>query len=104
MNVVFVEEASREYSDASVYYESQQPGLGQRFEDEIDWAINWICEHPNALPLRRDAYRRLNLHIFPYYIPFVVRGTTLWVIAVAHAKRRPEYWIRRATKVKDDGQ
>ena len=88
MKVVFIEEASREYSDASVYDESQQAGLGERF-----------TEHPNALELRRGVYRRLNLHIFPYDIPFVVRGSTLWVVAVAHQRRRPEYWITRAKEI-----
>jgi plasmid stabilization system protein ParE len=99
MNVVFIEEASREYSDASIYYETQQPGLGERFEEEIDWAIRWLVEHPNTLPLRRGVYRRLNLHVFPYYIPFVVRGSVLWVIAVAHQRRRPEYWITRTEEI-----
>jgi plasmid stabilization system protein ParE len=99
MNVIFLEEASREFSDASGYYESQQPGLGQRFEEEIDRAIRWLVENPHVLPLRRGVYRRINLHIFPYYVPYVVRGSALWVVAVAHARRRPEYWIRRAGKL-----
>ena len=99
MNVVFIEEASREYSDASLRYESQEPGLGKRFEEEVEWAIRWLVENPNSLPLRGGIYRRLNLHIFPYYIPFVVRSSTLWVMAVAHQRRRPEYWIRRTRRI-----
>ena len=99
MNVVFIEEADREYSDASLYYESQEPGLGKRFEEEVEWAIRWLVENPSSLPLRRGIYRRLNLHIFPYYIPFVVRSSTLWVMAVWHQRRRPEYWIRRTRRI-----
>ena len=44
MNVVFIEEADRQYSDASLYYESQEPGLGKRFEEEVEWAIRWLVE------------------------------------------------------------
>ena len=99
MNVVFIEEADREYSDASLYYESQEPGLGKRFEEEVEWAIRWLVENPSSLPLLRGIYRRLNLHIFPYYIPFVVRSSTLWVMAVSHQRRRPEYWIRRTRRI-----
>ena len=99
MNVVFIKEADREYSDASLYYESQEPGLGKRFEEEVEWSIRWLVENPSSLPLRRGIYRRLNLHIFPYYIPFVVRGSTLWVMAVSHQRRRPEYWIRRTRSI-----
>ncbi|HYX31447.1 MAG TPA: type II toxin-antitoxin system RelE/ParE family toxin [Pyrinomonadaceae bacterium] len=96
MKVIFLDEASREFLAASDYYESRQPGLGERFEEEVDRAIEWLVENPEALPFRRGIYRRLNLHIFPYYIPYIVRSSTLWVVAVAHARRRPEYWIRRA--------
>jgi plasmid stabilization system protein ParE len=99
MNVIFLDAASREFSQAFAYYESQQPGLGERFEEEVARGIRWLAENPNALPLRRDAYRRLNLHVFPYYIPYIVRGSTLWVVAVAHARRLPEYWIKRTNKV-----
>jgi hypothetical protein len=75
MNVVFIEEADREYSDASLYYESQEPGLGKRFEEEVEWAIRWLVENPSSLPLRRGIYRRLNLHISPTTFPssFAVR-------------------------------
>jgi len=39
--------------------------------------------------------RLINLRAFPYYIPFIIRGSTLWVLAVAHSARKPEYWINR---------
>jgi len=95
MRVVFIEEASHEFFAASDYYEAQERGLGERFEEEVDRAIHWLSENPEALQLRHGIYRRLNLHIFPYYLPFVIRGSTLWVVAVAHHRRKPEYWIRR---------
>jgi plasmid stabilization system protein ParE len=100
MNVSFLEEAASEFADAIGYYDGQEPGLGQRFEDEIDRALTWLAEHPHACPLRRGIYRRMNLHVFPYYVPYIVRETTLWVVAVAYSGRRPEYWIKRAKEVK----
>jgi len=100
MKIVFLEQASREFSDASVYYESQETGLGDRFEEEIDRAIRWLTAHPQVCALRHGGYRRLNLHIFPYYIPYVIRGSTLWIVAVSHARRRPEYWIGRTKQIK----
>ena len=99
MKINFLEEADREFSAAVVYYDSQEPGLGQRFEDEIELALFWLVEHPHICPLRRGTYRRMNLHIFPYYIPYVIRESTLWVVAVAHSLRRPEYWIKRTRRI-----
>jgi hypothetical protein len=33
-----LQDADREFSAAVAYYDGQEPGLGQRFEDEIDRA------------------------------------------------------------------
>ncbi len=99
MKITLLEEAAHEFSDAAAYYDGQEPGLGQRFEEEIDRALFWLAQHSHACPLRRGVYRRMNLHVFPYYIPYVVRESTLWVVAVAYGGRRPEYWIRRTNNL-----
>ena len=96
MKIVFLDQANREFSDAVQYYDSQEPGLGQWFEVEIERAIHWLSTNPEVCALRRGIYRRMNLRVFPYYIPYVIREATLWVVAIALSQRRPEYWIRRA--------
>jgi plasmid stabilization system protein ParE len=95
MKITFLEQAKLEFLDAISYYESEQPGLGQRFKDELDRSLRWLLERPEVCRLRSGGYRRINLRIFPFYIPYVVREATLWVLAIAHNRRRPEYWIKR---------
>ena len=99
MTVRFVAEAQREYFDAIVYYERASAGLGGRFVREMDRCILWIAEQPEIHSPRRGGYRRINLRTFPFYLPYVVRGDVLWVLAVAHGKRRPNYWISRRKDV-----
>jgi plasmid stabilization system protein ParE len=99
MKITVLEEADSEFAAAVAYYDSQEAGLGQRFEDEIDKTVLWLAEHPHVCQLRRGIYRRMNLQIFPYYIPYIVRESTLWVVAIAHSRRRPEYWIRRTARI-----
>jgi len=41
----------------------------------------------------------VNLRVFPYYVSYITRGDRLWVLAVAHGARRPEYWIERKKQV-----
>ena len=95
MNVRFVHHAFLEFLDAISYYEREQPGLGRRFKAEVDRTVLWLSEHPEACRLRIGGYRQLNLRVFPYYIPYIVRGSILWILAVAHQRREPEYWIER---------
>lgn len=99
MNVRFVHHASLEFLDAISYYEKEQSGLGRRFKAEVDRTVLWLSEHSEACRLRKGGYRKLYLRVFPYYIPYIVRGSTLWILAVAHERREPEYWIERQEAV-----
>ena len=99
MTVRFVDEAQREFLDAVSFYEDARAGLGRRFKDEVDRCVLWIADHPELYRLHSSGYRRINLRVFPYYIPYIVREQTLWVLAVAHGGRRPLYWISRRNEV-----
>ena len=95
MNIQFLPEARSELMDAVSYYEGELSGLGMRLWEEVDQHIAWIeCNH-EVPRLRPGGYRRVNLKIFPYYISYIVRDPTIWILAVAHAHTRPEYWIDR---------
>jgi plasmid stabilization system protein ParE len=99
VTVRFVEEAQHEFLDAISEYEVARAGLGQRFKEEVDRCVLWIAAHPELYRLRSVSYRRINLRVFPYYIPYVFREETLWILAVAHASRKPLYWISRRKRV-----
>lgn len=98
MSVRFVEEAQLEFLDAIAHYGRIRSELGRRFKQEVDQLIDWSVAHPELYPLRRGAYRRINLHIFPYYISYIVRGDVFWVLSISHGSRKPEYWIERRIK------
>ncbi len=99
MNIRFVDEAQWEFLDAISFYEEVSSGLGQRFKDEIDRCVLWIADHPELYRVRPSGYRRINLRVFPYYIPYIVSGENLWILAVSHASRSPLYWVSRRGKV-----
>ena len=85
----------REIREAAEYYETELPGLGDRFWQEVDAHIHWILENPTVPRLRSGDYRRVNLSVFPYYIAYALRGETIVLLAVAHARRKPHYWMEK---------
>jgi len=99
VNIRFVEEAQRELLDAIAFYEEARAGLGKRFKDEVDRCVLWIADHPDLYRLRQRGYRQINLRVFPYAIPYIVREQTLWVLAIAQCNRKPLYWISRRNAV-----
>ena len=84
---------------AIVYYEEQQAGLGLRLKDEVDQHVNWILGNSSVPQIRKGGYRRVNLKVFPYYIAYIIREDTLWILAIAHAHRNPEYWVKRKIEI-----
>lgn len=100
MKKIFLQQAFEELHDAITYYEEQQSGLGLRLKDEFDRHVRWISDNFAVPRIRKGGYRRVNLNAFPYYIAYIIREETLWILAVAHGHRKPEYWIKRKTEIK----
>ena len=79
------------------YYESRQAGLGTELEDEVDAAFSLILRFPEAAPQWRDRPDRrvAVLDRFPFTIPYQITREDVVVLALAHTRRRPDYWARR---------
>mgnify|MGYP001793771322 CR=1 FL=1 len=95
MTLVTLEEADREFAESVDYYESREFGLGSRFRDEVAAVVDWISRFPELPRLRQKGYRRVNLRVFLLYVADVIRDDTIWVVAIAHGHRRPEFWVAR---------
>jgi toxin ParE1/3/4 len=88
--------AERELAEAVRHYERESQGLGRRFYEEVLRAISLIERYPEAAPRFRGETRRLILPKFPYALMYRSVEGGLRILAVAHHKRHPDYWIRRA--------
>lgn len=90
--------AELEAAEAAEWYESRCRGLGVDFIAAVDTAIDRLALNPDAYPIWRDgrAFRRLVLDRFPFVVFFRVLGEEVEVVAIAHAKRRPGYWVGRS--------
>ncbi|MGB8221351.1 MAG: type II toxin-antitoxin system RelE/ParE family toxin [Polyangiales bacterium] len=86
-----------ELQSAATWYEEKRRGLGIEFVAVVDRAFESVLENPEACPVWRTdrPYRRLLLKHFPYVVFFRIDSSTIEIVAVAHAKRRPGYWLDR---------
>jgi toxin ParE1/3/4 len=93
-------EAVEELADSAAWYESRQPGLAAKFLDEFERAVVLITARPASFPRLLNMpsdldIRRVMLPRFPYGVVFLELGNEIRVLAVAHAKRQPGYWLDR---------
>ena len=95
MEVYFTEPASIELDDAFEYYEFQLPGLGMKFFNEVLETIELISQFPQLWTQNSEHTRKALLRKFPYNLIYTVLKNKIYIIAVAHQNRLPEYWIDR---------
>ena len=97
--VTLSREATAEVTDAMLWYDDQRPGPGSEFLDEVEAFLPHLGEQPVAFPVLHEPrglqIRRAILPRFPYVLVFIDLGTEVRVVAVAHVRRAPGYWIRR---------
>ena len=93
MKVIFSKYAKLELEGAIRFYELEFKGLGRRFKEEVKKAAIRISEYPEAWSVERGDVRKCLLHRFPYKLLYSLEGDHIFVIAVAHQHRKPDYWI-----------
>jgi toxin ParE1/3/4 len=93
--VIIDSEAEIELSESVDFYEGRVPGLGLEFARAARQAVGAIQADPDRFPLRKNGTRRLVMERFPFVIHYVELPETIWILAFAHASRRPGYWRRR---------
>ena len=95
MKVRFLSLARAEMDDAFVWYEDQAVGLGYEFLDALDQAIRLITSFPDSHPQAGKKLRRCLLNRFPYALYYGIDQGAIIVVAVAHLRRNPHYWVDR---------
>lgn len=98
--VRFEDAAAVEYRLAARWYERRKPGLGTDFLDSVDACLRRVLELPGSgSPVLRVptelGIRRMAVQRFPYHVVYLETETAIWVLAIAHDRRTPEYWIQR---------
>jgi plasmid stabilization system protein ParE len=88
--------AIRELYEAAESYEGQRPGLGDRFADEVEDILRLIAATPaGGTGWRGTRARTWRVARFPFLVVYAVEPDEIVVVAVAHTKRRPGYWVPR---------
>lgn len=98
MRLHYSEAARRELDEAFAYLELEQPGLGSRFTADVDEALVRILQQPFAWHPLGPHLRRCHLKHFRYAVIYRIRGEQAEILAIAHDRRRPDYWRDHAKR------
>jgi plasmid stabilization system protein ParE len=88
--------ASAEFEAAVRWYEERRRGLGVEFFDAVSLTMALVAERSEIGTLISGSTRRVVVSRFPYQVVYHLSPADITIVAVAHLKRRPDYWKTRS--------
>ena len=92
--VVLAPRAENDIAEAFGWYLARNATAADAFRAEVFETIDRLAEAPLSWPEDNEGNPKRVVKRFPYTVWFEVLGSTVTVLAVAHHKRRPAYWLK----------
>jgi plasmid stabilization system protein ParE len=87
--------AQQELEEAAAFYDLEGPGLGAAFLADFEHAGDQIRRLPESSPVVHEHARKKLMARFPYAVVYSLVEDDVFILAVAHRRRRPFYWQNR---------
>lgn len=87
--------AQADYDESLDWYAARSALAARTFADAVDKSLRRIQRNPEQFPAVDGLHRETTLRRFPFRIVFRLTDEQVVIVALAHAKRRPEYWRDR---------
>ncbi len=84
--------AESELVKSAKFYEQRREFLGDNF---LDLALIKIQTNPDLGKPGKFLTRSWKMRRFPFRIVYLEQVEHLWIVAVAHLSRKPNYWLDR---------
>jgi len=95
MTFRFLPPAQAELLDGVSYYSAISAELGLRFEQAVSDAVRKAVAYPERGAPRSKNTRRWLVKGFPFGVIYRANEAEVLVVAVAHQRKQPEYWVQR---------
>lgn len=101
--VRFLSTARREFDAAHDWYAERSIPAADGFAREVERVVRAIVERPElgrVVRVRRNGsvVRVRPCRGYPYVVAWCARDDVQVILAVAHARRRPGYWLYRVSR------
>lgn len=88
--------AERDIREAFLWYAERNQLIADAFRAEVFDAIDGVGTSPLGKAADALSNRRRVLHRFPYSVVYEVTESTVTILAVAHHRRLPDYWLAKS--------
>lgn len=89
-------EAAEEHKKQVAHYEEIQAGLGRRYHTEFQNVLASVCASPDQSRIVLvPNIRRAMFKVFHFDLVYREVDGSVQVLAIAHHRRQPGYWVAR---------
>ena len=87
--------AEEEIYQAFAWYEERSDIAAWAFVQELSSMVRLAVSSPETWPIIIGNTRRIVFPRFPFDLVFRVTDQAIQIVAVAHNRRQPSYWLNR---------
>ena len=87
--------AERELEEAADYYQERSQRAASNFLRDYENSLHYILNFPEGTPIKEKLVRPKSLLGFPFTIQYMFYDNIVYIVAVAHQNRHPDYWKDR---------
>ncbi|MCE5303012.1 MAG: type II toxin-antitoxin system RelE/ParE family toxin [Planctomycetaceae bacterium] len=91
----FLPDAQRDFDESFHWYAERSKQAAVLFLDAVDAALSTIADDPQRFAAVDPLHHACPVKRFPFQIVYRIAAGRIVVVAVAHAKRRPNFWTKR---------
>ena len=89
--------AADEHKKQISYYEEAHAGLGLRYHDAFLVAVTTAINDPKRFAVVHSPdIRRVHFKVFHFDLIYREQHGVIQVLAIAHHRRQPGYWVERS--------
>lgn len=87
--------AESELIESAKFYERRREFLGDNFLDFVEETLSKIQAFFDLGKPGKFHTRSWKVRRFPFRIVYLDQPERIWIVAVAHLSRKPDYWFSR---------
>lgn len=95
LTVVYLPAAEDDIAAGHAEYESESPGLGDRFAQAVRTHVDKIAWMPEMYGEVAAGVRAAPVRKFPYVVYYRIDGQRAVILAVTHGRRHRQGWEQR---------
>jgi hypothetical protein len=90
LQITILDDVTEEILDIWFWYEAQQTGLGDLFQQEFIKIAEHIRNYNESDVRHRKYFRQARLFRFPYFIMYELEDEAIVIYAILHTSRHPK--------------